>query len=225
MLRSLAFARTRQRLLLLLLVIALPLPVVIMKTRETLQHRTKLSRQMAAEKAAAPGAIVFLGDSIIEGLDVAAVAPNALNFGIAGEGSRDLLRRLPRYSSLATAHAIFLEIGVNDLLHATGEDIVANYALILAALLPAPKLYLVGILPIDDRAYLAAYGSSASNAEIARLNAAIRALCRERRNCIVLAPFPADGLPAAYHVGDGLHLNQAGYAALAAALRAALEGP
>jgi lysophospholipase L1-like esterase len=152
-------------------------------------------------------------------------ALHALNFGIAGDSSGDLLKRLGRYSSLGTARAIFLEIGINDLLHATHDDIVTNYRRILAALPQQPRIYLIGILPIDEKAFVASYGNLASTAEIARLNAAARELCLRRGNCVALQPLGAGDLPPSYHDGDGLHLSQAGYDALTTALKLALAEP
>ena len=212
--------------LLLLFLIGLAVALVIVKTWQTdALYQMKLAQQSAADAVAPEGAVVLLGDSIIEGLAASAVAPGALNFGISGDASRDLLKRLGRYSSLAKARAIFLEIGINDLLHVTHDDVIANYGRILAALPRQPRLYLIGILPIDEKAFVAAYGDLATNAEIARINIAVRELCRQRGNCVPLQPFGAGGLPPEYHIGDGLHLSEAGYKALTAALRAALARP
>ncbi|HXA69202.1 MAG TPA: GDSL-type esterase/lipase family protein [Stellaceae bacterium] len=209
----------------LLLVIVSAAAVLVKMSQTDLSYQARLAEQLVADSAAPEGAVVLLGDSILEGLDATAVASGALNFGIGGDTSGGLLSRIGGYTSLAKAHAVFLEIGINDLLHVTGDDVVANYRRILAALPTQPRLYLIGILPIDDGAFAAAYGKLASNAEIARVNAAIRELCRGRANCIPLQPFGAGSLPAGYHSGDGLHLSEAGYRVLADALKAALAEP
>lgn len=188
-------------------------------------HEAELKRQLAADAAAPRGAVVLLGDSIFEGLDTTALTPGALNFGIGGDTSRGLLDRISRYSSLTAARAIFLEIGINDLLHSTRDDVVANYRRILAALPNQPRLYLIGILPIDERAFVAACGDLASNATIARLNLGIRELCLRRDNCVHLQPFGGGALLPAYHNGDGVHLSEAGYGALETAIKAALAEP
>jgi len=108
--------------------------VLVQQWQAGTYYQARLAQQLAVDSMAPEGAVVLLGDSIIERLDATAVAPAALNFGIAGDTSRGLLKRLARYTSLAKAQAIFLEIGINDLLHATGDDVVANYRRILAAL-------------------------------------------------------------------------------------------
>ena len=212
----------------LVLVLAAPLIVaaVLVKRWETeTRYQVRLAQQLAADSAAPAGAVVLLGDSIIEGVDATAVAPGALNFGISGDTSRGLLKRLARYTSLARAQAVFLEIGINDLVRGTRADVVTNYQRILAALPSEPRLYLIGIPPIDEAAFAAAYGYRASNAEIARIDAALGELCRERYHCLAVQPFGVGGLPAQYHDGDGLHLSAAGYGVLTAAMRAALAQP
>ena len=188
-------------------------------------YQARQAQQLAADSAAPEGGVVLLGDSIIEQLDATAVAPRALNFGISGDTSPGLLKRVDRYTSLAKAQAIFLEIGINDLMHGTRADVVTNYRRILSALPRQPRLYLMGILPIDETAFVAAYGYRTTNAGIARINVAIRELCRRRGNCVPLQPFGAGDLPAQYHIGDGLHLSDAGNGVLTAAMRAALAEP
>ena len=188
-------------------------------------HHARLALQRVADRTVPEGAVVLIGDSIIEQLDATAVAPGALNFGIGGDTSRGLLNRVGGYTSLAKARAVFLEIGINDILLATGQDVVANDRLILAALPKQARLYLIGILPIDEAAVVANSGILASNAEIARINAAAAELCRERGNCIPLRPFGAGPLRADYHTGDGVHLSEAGNRVFAAALKAALAEP
>ena len=215
----------RLRLLLLLLIGLAVAIVVVRYWRTDMLYQAKLARQVAADAAAPEGAVVFLGNSIIEGLDTSAVAPDTLNLGIGGDTSRGLLGRLDRYSSLASARAIVLEIGINDLVHGDGGEVIANYRRILAQLPKQPRIYLLGLLPIEEKAFVAAHGNLATNAEIARIDVAARELCQRRGNCVLLQPFGAGGLPPEYHTGDGLHLNAAGYAALATAIKAALATP
>jgi lysophospholipase L1-like esterase len=215
----------RLRLVLLLVIGSIAVAVVVKRWQAESPYQARLAQQLAADPAAPAGAVVLLGDSILVGLDATAVAPGALNYGIGGDTTRGLLDRVGRYRSLGGAHAIFLEIGINDLLHGKGGDVVTNYRRILAALPKQPRLYLIGILPIDPRAFAAAYGNHASNAEIERLDATAAELCRGRGNCVPLQPFGTGSLPADDHIGDGLHLNDAGYRVLAAALKAALAEP
>jgi len=182
------------------------------------------SRQLEGDSAAPAGAFVLLGDSVFELFDTTRLRDRVLNFGIGGDTSSGLLSRIGRYRSLAKARAIALEIGINDLRFRSGQDVVANYRRILAALPKEPRIYLLGILPIDEAAFLATYGGRVLNAEIAQINAAASELCRRRGNCVLLRPFGAP-LAAEYHIGDGVHLNQAGYSLLAAALASAEAEP
>jgi lysophospholipase L1-like esterase len=215
----------RLRFVLLLVIGSIAVAVVVKRWPAESTYQARLAQQLAADPAAPAGAVILIGDSILEGFDATAVAPGALNYGIGGDTTRGLLDRIGRYRSLGRAHAIFLEIGINDLLRRRGGDVVINYRRILAALPKQPRLYLIGILPIDETAFAAVHGNHASNAEIARLDAAAAELCRGRGNCVPLQPFGAGSLPADDHIGDGLHLNDAGYRVLAAALKAALAEP
>src|SRR5262245_21550491 len=43
------------------------------------------------------GSVLFFGDSLVQGLCVVAVTPNAVNFGIGGDTTAGLLDRLPHY--------------------------------------------------------------------------------------------------------------------------------
>ncbi|MEZ5727932.1 MAG: GDSL-type esterase/lipase family protein [Burkholderiaceae bacterium] len=171
------------------------------------------------------GAVIFLGDSMVQGLATAAVAPLGVNYGIGGETTEGLLRRLPRYHSLARAAGIVIASGVNDLSIPDESTTEANIARILDALPPGVPVVLSAILPLDSAARA---GYASGNARIERVNARLRALAAVRAR-VRFADVPGnmrapDGrLLARLHDGDGLHLNAAGYAKWIAALRMACE--
>lgn len=170
-----------------------------------------------------PGGIYFMGDSGVQSLDVAQVADHAVNYGIGGDTIQGVIRRLPVYKSLPAARMIVLLVGSNDLTERPAEVAGADYAKLLAAL-PNVPLILVAVLPIDERAVRYAQGYR-SNAEIAKLNAAIKALCDARLSCslVDLSQKLADdtgNLSPVYDEGDGLHLNAAGYRIVIETLRA-----
>src|ERR1700743_2784823 len=73
-------------------------------------------------------AVLFLGDSFIQGLCVAEAADHGINYGIGGDTTEGLLSRLSVYASLARARAAVIAIGDNDLRRGRTEaEIVANY--------------------------------------------------------------------------------------------------
>ena len=82
-------------------------------------------------------AMIFIGDSFIQGLCVTEVGPGAINFGIGGDTTEGVLTRLPRYRSVAHARVVVFAVGDNDLHKGFAqEQIVANYHKMLA-MIPA----------------------------------------------------------------------------------------
>ncbi len=80
-------------------------------------------------------AVLFIGDSFIQGLCVTEVAAKSINYGIGGDTTEGLLARLPHYPSLNRARAVVVSVGENDLRKGrTPADINLSYGRILARL-------------------------------------------------------------------------------------------
>jgi lysophospholipase L1-like esterase len=163
--------------------------------------------------------IVFLGDSLTQGLATAAIAPNATNFGIGGQTTSGLLNALPAYKSVAHAKLIFLEIGINDFLEdstAGLNDRVKNISAILPAETP---LVWSSVMPAKTEKY--------SRRDIAEINSVIRSVCEQRTNCRYLDTWSflasADGpMVSQDFLPDGVHLSPEGYRKWIAALKQAV---
>ena len=175
------------------------------------------------------GAVVFIGDSITQGLAVAAVTSPAVNFGIGRDTSAGVLRRLPDYGSLSRARLVVLAIGVNDLAWRENPETVANIETILDRIQDehGTPVILSAVLPIDD-------DMSAShrreNREVLDLNRRLAALAADRPQVRLVDATESmvdeqGNLDDAYHVGDGVHLSPAGYARWIAALKSAMAVP
>lgn len=171
-----------------------------------------LGSQLQLDSSVEAGSVIFLGDSITQGLNVAAVTHPAINFGIGMDTSLGLLQRIPQYSSLAKASKIVVAIGVNDLMRTSrsNEGIIENYRLILDALPSDVPVSIQAVFPVDERE-----GMSGMNQRIFALNESLKALA-DRRNMRFInlygAVTNADGnLKAELHVGDGVHLSAAAY--------------
>jgi len=61
------------------------------------------------------GSVIFIGDSITQGLCVSAIASPAVNYGIGSDTTVGILQRLPYYNSIKRASAVVLAIGINDI--------------------------------------------------------------------------------------------------------------
>ena len=59
--------------------------------------------------------VLLLGDSIIAQLDPISIGPQIVNFGLAGDTTRTMLRRLPTLRALDRAQGAVIGVGINDL--------------------------------------------------------------------------------------------------------------
>lgn len=163
--------------------------------------------------------IVFLRDSITQGLATVAVAPYAINYGIGGENTAELLDAIPSYKSLARANAIVLAIGINDLSQGKKEGLEDRYQRIVAAL-PRDK-------PLIWSSVMPARSKKITSSDIADTNRTIKAMCEKRGNCIFVATWSfladANGLMIQrYFLDDGVHLSPDGYRQWISALKQAI---
>lgn len=168
------------------------------------------------------GSVVFIGDSITQGLCVTAVAPNAVNYGIGGDTTVGVLRRLQSYRDvLSEASAVVLAVGINDLGWRHDHELVANYERILGEL-SNDRVFVSSIMPVDDTVRQDMDGF---RKRIEDVNSSLRKLAETRPNVAFIdnstaLDRDADGrLDRALHVGDGLHLNSEGNAIWASTLR------
>ena len=167
------------------------------------------------------GAVFFLGDSLTQGFHLPNVVPNGVNYGIGSDTTAGLLARIPRYNNLARASAIVVAIGVNDLKRQDDAVTARNLRNILAALPGSAPVIVNAILPVDARAREKFNGYTP---RIHALNEGLRRLCETspRLAYLDITPMLVDetgNLDARYHIGDGLHLSNPGYAIWARALR------
>ena len=156
------------------------------------------------------GAAVFLGDSITQGLVTTTVVPASINFGIGGQNSRELLLHLPRYQSLQRAGAVFLLIGINDLVWGDAAGLPARLAELARTLPQDRPLIWSGILP--------AYTGGVTNGQISAVNEQIRALCAARPLCHYVDTHRALPVGDETLFIDGIHPGPTGYARWIAAL-------
>lgn len=151
------------------------------------------------------GAVLFAGDSITQYLPTGAVAPSAVNLGIAGQRSDQLLESMEGYASMTRARAVVLMIGTNDLLQGQEAGIGDRYRAIVQKVPSAVPALLVAVPPVRGK-------------DRGPLVRAAREACGRRAGCRFVDPF-AEGTDL---LGDGVHLSPAGNAMLVQALKGAL---
>ena len=164
-------------------------------------------------------AVLFVGDSFIQSMCVSAVINRAVNFGIGGDTTAGVLKRLPEYTSIKKAKAVVLEVGYNDLRERENDEILQNYRYIIKLIPPSTPVLFCSVLPTDERSRQERY-----NERIDRLNCGIAEVCSMMDNCyfVDIASDLKDregNLSSDYHEGDGIHLNIDGYEIFSQKLR------
>lgn len=174
------------------------------------------------------GAVVLLGDSITQGwndrLPAAFPGMKIANRGISGDTSRGVLLRLQEDVLALDPKAVVLLIGTNDLEEGARPDVVEhNVRLILAALHAhdaAMPIVLCQLFPSSAKMRRPA-------AYIKDTNARLMALAKNDARVTPVETWrlwaDADGDAPIAEFPDLLHLNDAGYARWASALRPVLE--
>lgn len=175
--------------------------------------------------AVQPQNSVMLGNSLTERGDWAEYLQDSLilNRGIGGDCVAGMTARLGAIVA-GKPRAIFLMAGVNDLIFSkiTPEALLEQYERLLDAIRtasPQTTVFVQSLLPLDEAQNEAYFAGK--NTRIEAFNALLREMARRRRlgYIDIRSRMERDGkMPAEYTV-DGIHLNAAGYAVWADALR------
>lgn len=181
-------------------------PKVKPKTSEMLDYHKRMDDNVP------DGAAIFIGDSITQGLCVSAVVPLSVNYGIAGDSTAGVLKRLPEYKSLERASVVIIAIGIMDMGRQSNEEILKNYRTIIQNIPEKVSVVFSAVLPVDEAGGKYAQGH---NQRIRRLNEASKMLCAEspRLFYVDAGPFLTDNdgnLSDEFHDGDDIHLNSMG---------------
>jgi hypothetical protein len=177
------------------------LALMIANTQIAPKMRAWLVSSGAIDYVTPRHSIIFLGDSITAAMPE---IPGAVNYGVPQQSSAQLLARLPRYRSIDSARAVYLLIGINDLVR--NEPLRVDE--LAAAIPPSVPLVWSGIMPTSHLTVTAE--------SIEAANAAIQRACATRGNCRFV---DTRGIvkPGAFKP-DGLHLSDVGYRAWLEAL-------
>ncbi len=185
-----------------------------------------LGRYAIDNRRAAAGSVVLIGSSTIERGPWAEIFPSTriLNRGIGGETAIELGARLADSLPDAKPAGIFVYAGAADLRFdgASPREAARRVAALCDALSPQHGLYMT--VPVAIIEVLSEVAPTPERlADVRALNASLAILAAEHGFAFVRTSVPplvdADGrLPAALST-DGVHLNDAGYRALADRMR------
>jgi lysophospholipase L1-like esterase len=172
------------------------------------------------------GAILFIGDSITQGLAVTAVADKGINFGIGSDTTLGVLERIHHYDSIKRCQAVVLAIVVNDLRRRENDEILLNYKSILSFIPDDIPVIFSAVLPIDQRIKK---DRDNWNNRIASLNESAKEICDSAVNCIFIDSGDklvdeTGNLNSSFHIGDGVHLSTPGYEIWIEDMKNALSG-
>lgn len=185
--------------------------------REFLRRRVGLIRDEYA---------LVLGDSHIEGLAFELIDPMSINAGIGGDTSFGVLERLSDYEPFDRWRYLVLSVGFNDLKFRTPAEIVDNYEEILERTSRKTTVFVMSQTPIDEG--VAASRHEGKNKLIGEANRLLRLTTDRYPNAYFLdiGQDLSDGrgsLLRNLHLGDGVHLNDAGQLLVVCQLRVSLE--
>ena len=169
------------------------------------EQKARILRRLASNVD--PGAVFFVGDSILQSLDISSVADRAAQFSIGGDTLRRVANRLSDYQSSITARLVFLHVGINDLDFRPPERLERPMTTALHKIARRVPVVVDAIFPIDEQVY-----KETTNAAIHRANAVLREACARRASCTFIDSSAgladrSGNLDPRYSVGDGLHLN------------------
>jgi len=171
-------------------------------------------------------AVIFIGDSITQGLCVSAVTPLSVNYGIGSDTTFGVLQRLPDYKSIERASAVVLAIGINDIRRRSNDEIIENYRTIIGQIPKTTPIVLSAMLPLDEESRDEWQGRNQSR--IRDLNSSIENLATADNRLFFVDAGPllvdaSGNLADKYHDGDGVHLNSEGNTIWIDALRAGIK--
>jgi lysophospholipase L1-like esterase len=170
--------------------------------------------------------IIFLGNSITQGVDWAELLQNknARNRGISGDITYGVLERLREVTEGQPAK-VFILIGINDIEHNIPDSlIVNNYRRIIRQIKaesPRTKIYFHTLLPVNNE-FTQFKKHYNKDEHILFVNTELKKIAAEEK--ITLIDLHAHFLDAANKLDkrytmDGLHLNAEGYKVWAGILR------
>ena len=180
--------------------------------------------QRLAEIADTPepeSGVLFVGDSITEGADLAVLFPGVAvsNHGIGWDTTQGVLARLDQITR-GEPERVFLLIGTNDLGYGISDRAVADSVLEVARRLsetePQAEIYLQGLLPREED----------MAARVAAINSMLEVSATDAGAAYLEPGVWLEGKAGALQDGlspDGLHLNAEGYARWARAIESCVR--
>jgi lysophospholipase L1-like esterase len=165
------------------------------------------------------GAVVFLGDSLLDSYEWQEVLPEktVVKRTVSGAMTKDFIGRF----DLSRADVIICLLGANDLGRGRAvEDFIKDYALLLDQIGKQSKVHVLALPPIRAHG-----GKPVQAARVQEFNERLRRLTTENEKEFLDVHAHMEDAPEQYLADDGLHLCSEGYRTLTMLIRAALNAP
>ncbi len=156
--------------------------------------------------------VLFIGDSLIQGLAVSEISKDAINFGIGTDTVGNVRARLSDYRSTSHTDCIFIGVGINDLIKGQSlASTLSEFSLLLASLSEHPRVIVGELLPVKS----VSAKLKRISADITAFNLMLAEEIDKYDNVSLVKQYDiflndSNELSTIYHVGDGLHLNTSG---------------
>jgi len=193
------------------------------------EANAKLAPPAAGEKR-----VVFFGDSITDGWELAKYFPGKpyVNRGISAQTTSQMLVRFRQDVIDLQPKAVVILAGTNDIAGNSGPIALPDIEANLASMTDLAKAHHIAVVlssvtPVHDfTAESKDFFAMRPQSEILELNAWTRNYCAEN-GCVYLDYFSAmvdkDGMMKRELADDGLHPNPTGYAVMVPLVNAAIE--
>jgi len=158
-------------------------------------------------------AVLFYGDSMVQGLAVQNAYYRAVNYGIGHATSQDVARQLKEHRNTGEAAAIVLAVGINYIARGNANQVLPAYQGILKNIPETAPVIISKIMPVNETDLR----RSGLPEKVALVNLGLEELCKanQRIQCLDAGQSLTDSdgnLARQYQTGDGLHLNRLGNA-------------
>lgn len=158
-------------------------------------------------------AVLFYGDSMVQGLAVQNAYNSAVNYGIGHATSQDVARQLREHRNTGKAAAIVIAVGINDIARGNANQVLPAYQAFFKNIPETVPVIISKIMPVNETDLR----RSGLSEKVTLVNLGLEEICttNQRVQCLDAGRLlvDADGtLARQYHTGDGLHLNRLGNA-------------
>ncbi len=173
---------------------------------------------MFEQMPTAKNAIVWLGDSIMDGGEWSELFPlyNTMNRGISSDNTFGVLNRLYEVVKRKPLK-IFLLIGINDIARGIPDEVILrNYRKMVDSIQmksPSTKIYIQSLLPTNN-SFTEFKNHQNKTDHVLKVNEGLKKLCSEKKITYINlydAFLDADGKLNEKYTNDGLHLKGEGY--------------